>query len=310
MSTRSSQRVRILYDSMGKYERRRRCGQLKEFSFSRIDIEKKILADLSMSLNVRPTIKLHFGYIYNNSELYGNVYLRRIGMSSKRFWELNSVQCCNLDLLEAYLNQRFSHFFSPGKFISIDEGLIKFTGRYDYKQFIPNKPAGEGIKTFAAACAQTGYCMKFFFYRKRFMEDVAEETNDASDCEHDEVYHCDICFKAFCEDHCLPDMSGVIECINCIDHISVQDGSLFIKEGTTVSDTTRWLNFVYNKLPLLVNINKDKKRKSMENKLTPQKVVKHFVNQFDVAEKHVFVQTTTMAALVLHKRCTKRVDTF
>lgn len=217
---------RIFNDSQEKYKKRRGEGSIKEFAFSIEDMERKFLADLSMSLNTRPSIKLHFA---EDSELYGNPFLRRIGMSAAQYWNLNVIQSCNLDLLEAYLNQRFSHYYSPGVFISIDEGLIRFTGRYFYKQFIPNKPAGEGIKTFAAACAQTGYCLRFFFYRKRFMEDIDKEdpgeTCTTANCEGDNLYQCEICCKSFCENHVLPDTNGTLECHECMDNIYLETSS-------------------------------------------------------------------------------------
>ena len=87
--------------------------------------------------------------------------------------------------MEAALNSTFDYYYIPGVYYSVDEGLIRFTGRYCYKQYIPNKPAGEGVKTFNGCDAETGYCHSFFFYRKRFLEDIRDKLiDDGARCNH------------------------------------------------------------------------------------------------------------------------------
>lgn len=159
------------------------------------------MADIASSLNTHPSIKLQF---LQDSDLYGNDYFKRIGMTSGEYWRLNGIITCDL----ACLNETFTYYYVPGVYYSIDEGLIRFTGRYCYKQFVPNKPAGEGIKTYSGCDAEPGYCHSFFFYRKRFLDDIRDDVPLAcdkcchKDCVVDDLLEYETCERMCCEEHC------------------------------------------------------------------------------------------------------------
>ena len=50
------------------------------------------------------------------------------------------------------------------KNISVDESMIPFKGRLQFKQRMPLKPVKYGIKLFEVCESKTGYCMKFSVY--------------------------------------------------------------------------------------------------------------------------------------------------
>jgi hypothetical protein len=289
---------------------------LFNFNLNSDMVKRKIIADLSISLNAHPSLNLQF---MNNNDLYGNNYLKRIDMKSKEFWQMNGVISCDLDLLEACLNEMFSYYYQPGVFYSVDEGLIRFTGRYCYKQYIPNKPAGEGIKTFAGCDAQTGFC-HHFFYRKRFLEEIQEKCNkDSLDQEticqskcfyqncivEGETWKCEQCGKEFCENHCIADKEDFIYCIGCEDNkVSMAKDNptsnnpqtlkpFFTDEHTTQDDLEKWTKQMKSNpssdiLRLLVNIKKDKKKRPNE-KFSPRKIILHFVNVPKSSKYHIYI---------------------
>ena len=60
--------------------------------------------------------------------------------------------------------QKFPHHYKPGREISIDEAMIKFSGRVHIKQYMKGKPTPWGIKVWAAADPRTGYLLDFDVY--------------------------------------------------------------------------------------------------------------------------------------------------
>jgi len=83
----------------------------------------------------------------------------------------------NLEYLENIMNYIFKKYFIPSSLMSVDEGLLRFLGRYAWKVHIPNKPACEGIKYFAMACISTGYLYSFFMYKKVKTDDPQDKTH-------------------------------------------------------------------------------------------------------------------------------------
>ncbi|XP_041969238.1 piggyBac transposable element-derived protein 4-like [Aricia agestis] len=60
-----------------------------------------------------------------------------------------------------HLNERFPRLYHLSRNIALDESLTKWKGRLDIKQFIPNKTAGVGIKTYEICESKTGYLWRF-----------------------------------------------------------------------------------------------------------------------------------------------------
>lgn len=61
------------------------------------------------------------------------------------------------------INHRFGKFFSPNPCVSVDESMIKFTGRSGIKQYMPKKPIKRGYKVWVMA-DMSGYALKFQIY--------------------------------------------------------------------------------------------------------------------------------------------------
>lgn len=59
-------------------------------------------------------------------------------------------------LLDA-LSATFREEYQPSKFVSIDEGMVKYKGRLGFKQYMPMKPVKRGIKVWVLAHATNGY---------------------------------------------------------------------------------------------------------------------------------------------------------
>ena len=51
-------------------------------------------------------------------------------------------------------------FYLPRKELSVDESMIGFTGRHEFKQYMPMKPTKWGFKAFLLYESTTGYCLK------------------------------------------------------------------------------------------------------------------------------------------------------
>lgn len=66
--------------------------------------------------------------------------------------------------LDTLLEQTFPEAYTPGKNITVDEGLVKFNGRLSYKQFLPMKSDKFGIKVWLFADADTYYVPRFEVY--------------------------------------------------------------------------------------------------------------------------------------------------
>jgi len=62
------------------------------------------------------------------------------------------------------LERKFAEAYTPGKNITVDEGLVKFNGRLSFKQYIPMKPDKFGIKVWLLADADTYYVPHFQVY--------------------------------------------------------------------------------------------------------------------------------------------------
>lgn len=63
-----------------------------------------------------------------------------------------------------YVSKRFQLLFSPSRYLSIDESMVKYKGRSTLKQYMPMKPIKRGFKIWVIACAVTGYCLGMAMY--------------------------------------------------------------------------------------------------------------------------------------------------
>ena len=61
----------------------------------------------------------------------------------------------------------FKESFIPGRHISIDKCMIKFTGRLNFLQYMSMKPIKKGIQFFSLCDSVSSYCLKFIIYTDR-----------------------------------------------------------------------------------------------------------------------------------------------
>lgn len=59
---------------------------------------------------------------------------------------------------------RFTTVYSPSQNLSVDETLIKFKGRVQFRQFLPLKRSRFGLKGFVVADSATGYVLDTMIY--------------------------------------------------------------------------------------------------------------------------------------------------
>lgn len=51
----------------------------------------------------------------------------------------NDDRLCKVRSVIDYFNEKFQNIYTPAKYISLDESLMKYTGRIPYKQYNPSK---------------------------------------------------------------------------------------------------------------------------------------------------------------------------
>ncbi|KAF7685137.1 PiggyBac transposable element-derived protein 4 [Cucumispora dikerogammari] len=75
-----------------------------------------------------------------------------------------------------YLNIKFKAIYKPGEHLSVDEGLIKYHGRYSFKVYMPNKPDKVGIKLYFLCDSSNAYVcsLEMFSGAKRRVVEVVK----------------------------------------------------------------------------------------------------------------------------------------
>jgi len=56
--------------------------------------------------------------------------------------------------------QKLSRAFIPYEYVTVDETLVPFRGRCNFKQYMPSKPAKYGLKFWCLCDAKTAYCLR------------------------------------------------------------------------------------------------------------------------------------------------------
>jgi len=63
------------------------------------------------------------------------------------------------------LLQNFQNSIIPGKFLAVDETLLKFKGRLNFRQYIPSKRARFGIKFFVISDCSSNFLINLIPYQ-------------------------------------------------------------------------------------------------------------------------------------------------
>ena len=77
-------------------------------------------------------------------------------------------------LLNSFKRQCLKNW-RPGKWLSIDEMMIRFKGRLGWRQFMKDKPIHWGIKLWGIAAASVGYLMTFDIYCGKALDGTAQK---------------------------------------------------------------------------------------------------------------------------------------
>ena len=57
------------------------------------------------------------------------------------------------------VNKKCRENYIPGQNLSVDEAMIGFKGRIQWKQYLPKKPTKWGFKIWSLADSETGYLL-------------------------------------------------------------------------------------------------------------------------------------------------------
>lgn len=66
-----------------------------------------------------------------------------------------------------FLNDKFMTVYVPEGHFTLDESMIKFKGRLQFRQYMPAKPIKWGVKVWTLAESTTGYMSRFQVYTGR-----------------------------------------------------------------------------------------------------------------------------------------------
>jgi hypothetical protein len=61
--------------------------------------------------------------------------------------------------------QNSRKYYIPERHLSVDEGMIKFTGRHNFKQYMPNKPTKYGFKVYMLSESVSWYIYSYELYQ-------------------------------------------------------------------------------------------------------------------------------------------------
>ena len=133
-----------------------------------------------MGINVLPKIADY----WSNDEYIGNDALKRI-MPRNRFQELSQfLHFANSHLTPPRGSENYDRLYKvrsilspvltnsqeayyPGKNLAVDEEMIAFKGRQEFRQYMPAKPTKYGIKVWMIADSSNGYVLNYDVYLGR-----------------------------------------------------------------------------------------------------------------------------------------------
>lgn len=130
---------------------------------------------LSMGLNKVP----HINDYWSKKSLYRNDYIASVMKRDRfllllKFWHFsddtpninNTNKLRKIQDLTIMLNNRFQAVLTPGKYLVIDESMIPWRGRLQFKQYIKNKSHKYGVKIYKL-CTPEGYTYNSIIYSGR-----------------------------------------------------------------------------------------------------------------------------------------------
>ena len=127
---------------------------------------------LNMGLIDMPELKDYWSVAWTSQVPFFNRIMPRQRFMNI-FWLLHvssesaGAPTCRIDKVKAFLEpliRQFQAQYSPSRFVSVDETMVGFRGRFGARQYIPSKPQKYGIKAFTMADSKNGYMLNILVY--------------------------------------------------------------------------------------------------------------------------------------------------
>jgi hypothetical protein len=140
------------------------------------EIKAFVALNIAMGINAKPSEKEYWSKFWLTQVQFGKVMSRDRYQLLKTFLhfsdnderpERNEPNYNPLFKIQPLLDiclPLYTQVYCPGRDLSIDESMVKFKGRIDFRQYMPAKPVKWGIKEFCLCDAKNGYCLKSMTY--------------------------------------------------------------------------------------------------------------------------------------------------
>lgn len=163
----------VTYD----FPTRSRFHQWEEVSVE--DIKKFVAIEIGMGLVHKPDIASYFqdSFWFTRTPGYGELFSRDRYLLIRSFLHFNDNRFSVPKGQDGYdplykvrpildlTKDTYMQIFEPAKELSIDESMVKFKGRLNFKQYLPSKPSTKwGLKIWSLAESNTGFMLRFNVY--------------------------------------------------------------------------------------------------------------------------------------------------
>ncbi|XP_069109953.1 piggyBac transposable element-derived protein 4-like [Argopecten irradians] len=129
----------------------------------RLETESKAFVGLNILMGIQNMPETDMNW--SNDDYLGNAGVKNV-MSCNRFQKLTQFFHVLRETIE-HVSQNFSDNYRHSCNISIDETMVKYTGRLSFRQYIPAKPIKRGIKIWMHCDAETAYLSRFQIYLRK-----------------------------------------------------------------------------------------------------------------------------------------------
>ncbi|UYV62791.1 hypothetical protein LAZ67_2001958 [Cordylochernes scorpioides] len=87
-----------------------------------------------------------------------------VGRDQTTRWKTSEWQSTKIiEIFEEFVTN-CKTMYNPGEYLTVDKKIIPFKGRCSFKQYLPNKPAKYGIKTYVLCWSHTSYVVNLGIY--------------------------------------------------------------------------------------------------------------------------------------------------
>ena len=137
---------------------------------------------MAMGINKRPSVQDYFStddilYTLFFSEMFERDRFLLLFFSMLHCGEPDAEGKNKIEPFVNHLLENFNLAYTPFQNVAIDEMIIGFKGRWQYKQFNPSKPYKYHIKSFGLVDSCTGYVLNLLtYYGKNTSFDPSNDT--------------------------------------------------------------------------------------------------------------------------------------